>query len=1150
MKMIPATPEAYSITKYGQYPVSNFTGTPSISIPLYTIEVDNLKIPIDISYHAGGNKVNDLVSSIGLGWNLSAGGVISRTVMGVPDEDARGIFYNEIKAPAQADPEYLDVVANGDKDSEQDIFSYSFLGMSGKFVFGKNRVVQTVPYTDLKINFENGIFSIIDNLGRTFVFEESARNSSFSEFTGPKYFMPTSWYLTKIILENKIDVIHISYKGYNLGNIPTIDYSLSIGYVPTQRFGDGPNRPVIYEPLQAALPTKTVFYQNPEERYPDEIIFPNGRVKFKYREGRADYGVAMLDSIVVSNNNQEIVKKLSFDHDYFYSDDGYNVYASSLDKYRLKLTGIRYIDVLSGIAFSQHRFVYEEGYKLPPRNNCGVDWWGYSNGSIYNEHLISLDEGGKEYEYADGIHPKVTSYIYRPANREPDENNMKAGILKRIYYPTGGYTDFDFEPNKVNVSFLAPIADMSFMATGDKELGHADQVEFTPTESTQSATLRLNIPLWQDTKKPFVELHNLTKGTVQRFVTFPGDPVFQTLTISLTAGDHYKLIANILPNPSDPNDNTDERVLATVSWTVGQQTLTKEQKGPGLRIKNIKSYSNQGVLASFDEYKYGKNESGIGQSRFFDYVLKKRKFVQKAQYLLGEGVNAILLYEASTLEILSRPIYEYSSGSYVVAYPEVAKYQYGSNGDNGKTIFKYSFEMDDQVEANIPDPQSLLSLSWKTGDLLSEEHYKRNSDNSYTLVDERINNYGLVTIDTDYGLKVSRKIVKRSQLAWPAVSDDFYVFQYPIVSGINKLVSSDNNTYTVNGVISNKEKIQYISDRNLQPRIISSLKSDGSNEINYVSYANDYLAGTSFIDDMVANNQLNYPIEQVRYTDLGGTISILAGNITKYHSGGKALIENVMEFGTSTPVPLSSFNFSNRSTGQSPEIGTNTAFFPSTLYRPSFAYGSYTANGKPLTLIPEQGAPNSYLWDYNDQKVVAVAKNALQSDIAYTSFETENRGNWEYTGTSVSEPNAPGGAKAKILSPGEEIKKNSLNTNTEYILDYWMSGTAAPTVFLGDIPAANAEVVSTKNNWTHYQLRFKGISAVRIVGQAVLDEISIRPSASQMRTYTYKPLVGISSFTDEKGQKIYYEYDNFQRLKNVLDQHGNVIKNNTYHYKN
>jgi len=52
-----------------------------------------------------------------------------------------------------------------------------------------------------------------------------------------------------------------------------------------------------------------------------------------------------------------------------------------------------------------------------------------------------------------------------------------------------------------------------------------------------------------------------------------------------------------------------------------------------------------------------------------------------------------------------------------------------------------------------------------------------------------------------------------------------------------------------------------------------------------------------------------------------------------------------------------------------------------------------------------------------------------------------------------------------------------------------------------------------------------------------------------MTTYTYDPLIGMSSETDTNGKTIYYEYDDFGRLKYILDYKGNVINKTDYHYK-
>jgi len=44
-------------------------------------------------------------------------------------------------------------------------------------------------------------------------------------------------------------------------------------------------------------------------------------------------------------------------------------------------------------------------------------------------------------------------------------------------------------------------------------------------------------------------------------------------------------------------------------------------------------------------------------------------------------------------------------------------------------------------------------------------------------------------------------------------------------------------------------------------------------------------------------------------------------------------------------------------------------------------------------------------------------------------------------------------------------------------------------------------------------------------------------------------LVGMTSATDAAGVTTYYEYDELQRLKQVKDQEGNIVKQHIYHYK-
>ena len=88
-KIVPdfASPEIASFMKYEDINVSKYTGTPNISIPVYTLTDGEVVIPINLRYHASGIKVEEEASWVGLGWNLNVGGHISRRTNGRVDEN-------------------------------------------------------------------------------------------------------------------------------------------------------------------------------------------------------------------------------------------------------------------------------------------------------------------------------------------------------------------------------------------------------------------------------------------------------------------------------------------------------------------------------------------------------------------------------------------------------------------------------------------------------------------------------------------------------------------------------------------------------------------------------------------------------------------------------------------------------------------------------------------------------------------------------------------------------------------------------------------------------------------------------------------------------------------------------------------------------
>lgn len=79
---------ALAYGKYADIPVSHFNGSANVSIPLHTVTEGPLSLAISLNYHTSGLTVSSPASKVGLGWNLRAGGMISRTARGFLDDRA------------------------------------------------------------------------------------------------------------------------------------------------------------------------------------------------------------------------------------------------------------------------------------------------------------------------------------------------------------------------------------------------------------------------------------------------------------------------------------------------------------------------------------------------------------------------------------------------------------------------------------------------------------------------------------------------------------------------------------------------------------------------------------------------------------------------------------------------------------------------------------------------------------------------------------------------------------------------------------------------------------------------------------------------------------------------------------------------------
>ena len=66
-------------------------------------------------------------------------------------------------------------------------------------------------------------------------------------------------------------------------------------------------------------------------------------------------------------------------------------------------------------------------------------------------------------------------------------------------------------------------------------------------------------------------------------------------------------------------------------------------------------------------------------------------------------------------------------------------------------------------------------------------------------------------------------------------------------------------------------------------------------------------------------------------------------------------------------------------------------------------------------------------------------------------------------------------------------------------------------------------------------------SNVFVTGPSIIDELRLHLADAAMDTYTYEPVLGVSSHCDERNNIIRYEYDEMRRLQLTRDINNNII---------
>lgn len=107
------SPASSTSIKNINIPVSMYNGVASVSVPLYEATAKNgASIPVALQYNTSGIRVAETAGPAGLGWQLMAGGKITRVLMGMPDE----LTDNKTGVTRDILGEMLSNLTDGEKD--------------------------------------------------------------------------------------------------------------------------------------------------------------------------------------------------------------------------------------------------------------------------------------------------------------------------------------------------------------------------------------------------------------------------------------------------------------------------------------------------------------------------------------------------------------------------------------------------------------------------------------------------------------------------------------------------------------------------------------------------------------------------------------------------------------------------------------------------------------------------------------------------------------------------------------------------------------------------------------------------------------------------------------------------------------------------
>lgn len=773
----PQAPTAAAFHRYGRHPVNMSNGLVPITIPLYEIQCGSLSVPIQLSYHGGGIKLREDATWVGLGWTLDFGGSITRTKNGHVDEeedftsvpDASEI-HGQLSAKEQSARRMCYLWSEGKLSNysfQPDLFSYQFGQHSGTFFYDETMdSIHTFSYEPIVVKHgrvgggsgkaisSGRCTSYITPDGTRYGFDKSScEKLRIADATHTIDQYESTYYISSIISADEADTIRYDYQksGEYLQAFPS-EYS---GYSKNESeklMSFGLNIDFFAKRLPV---TNSGMSHYTRTIKPQTISFRGGRITFVLSEGLFEGDVnrecKKLDQIKIERQTAggyELVKTIHFR----YTRDVLS---------RLMLESIYETGVPGGINNVKElaAFEYYDDYsKGIDRKSC--DYWGYYNGK-YNADLVP-----RTY---------IGTFWVGHADRTPDEKYMKFSSLKKITYPTGGCTEFDWEINRAYganmdeplVSYsttkslsVAPASNVSCTdGVGSKPSYSRDEEDMGQTSSLtiksvidQSVTLQYSLKS-KNPNKPVHQKYDRLRITVNGDIveSLPVATASKTgkKTLYMEKGKTY--CVTLSANCSNLSGSL------TIKYVDGTPAGNEVDgwKFAGLRIKEMNQYDMDGSLLERRHYEY-KTPDG----RCSGYLTTEEKKISHYK----ECTNTMLVnpesYNPNPNSSTSLALcpaflltYNHMISSDITRGPadNQLAYEYATetvyDGKSGKALSckKYRFNKVMDIHRNLIAP--MMSMAHLRGKELEVDEYKvedgdyrlvRTTRNHYT-TDERVN---------------------------------------------------------------------------------------------------------------------------------------------------------------------------------------------------------------------------------------------------------------------------------------------------------------------------------------------------------------------------------------------------------------------------